>query len=247
MLLFPALDIYKGCCVRRRHHRVSGAPLIINENPVHQAKRIMRQGFSWLHLRDLDADRDRREVNREAILAILAASNVPVQLVANPSTVIEIEEWLTHGVARLVLSSMRFPDARMVAELCRRYPGRLAIHIEARDGYVLSGNGYTPPRRALDLALRYEDCGLAALLFTDTTDEGALGCVNIETTIDLAFSLSTPMVVMGGVSSLTELAALKAHEQAGIEGVVCGSALHDGRIRPAEALSLVESCPIPLA
>jgi phosphoribosylformimino-5-aminoimidazole carboxamide ribotide isomerase len=153
-----------------------------------------------------------------------------------------IDFWLGHGVGRVILGTVALKDPELVRAACLRHPGRIVVGIDARGGLVaVEGWARMSQMRALDLALRFEDAGVAAIIYTDIDRDGALGGVNVEATADLAFALTTPVIASGGVASLGDLHALKAVESTGIAGVICGRALYDGRIDPAAALALLRT------
>ena len=151
-----------------------------------------------------------------------------------------IERWLDAGIRRVILGTVALANPDLVMTACKHHPGRVAVGIDARDGRVaIEGWSKTSDVRALDLALKFEDAGVAAIIYTDINRDGAMSGVNIEATVDLAFALTTPVIASGGVSSVSDLLELKANQETGIDGVICGRALYDGRIDPAEALRLV--------
>jgi phosphoribosylformimino-5-aminoimidazole carboxamide ribotide isomerase len=182
-------------------------------------------------------------VNADAVAAILAAATVPVQLGGGIRDMQGIERWLNAGITRVILGSAAAKNPTLVKQACRSFPGRIAVGIDARDGYVaVEGWAETSELRAIELALRFEDAGAAAIIYTDIGRDGMLTGLNLEQTVDLAFQISTPVIASGGVGTLADLAALK--EAAGavkgvIEGVIIGRALYDGRVVPAEALALL--------
>lgn len=239
MILYPAIDLKDGACVRLVRGEMSQAT-VFNDDPAEQARHFAEQGFSWLHLVDLNGAFAGHPVNGAAVEGILKAVSLPVQLGGGIRDLATIEGWLTRGVRRVILGTVALREPQLVKEACRRFPGRIAVGIDARDGYVaVAGWAETSEIKALDLALRFEDCGVAAIIYTDINRDGAMGGVNVEATSDLAFALTTPVIASGGVSSMADLEALKEEEESGIEGVVCGRALYDGRIDPAEALRLL--------
>ncbi|WP_207485398.1 1-(5-phosphoribosyl)-5-[(5-phosphoribosylamino)methylideneamino]imidazole-4-carboxamide isomerase [Arenibaculum pallidiluteum] len=244
MILYPAIDLKEGACVRLLRGEMDQAT-VFNTDPADQARSFQAQGFRWLHLVDLDGAFAGRPKNAAAVEAILAATDLPVQLGGGIRDMATIEAWLGHGVRRVILGTVALRDPALVREACRRFPGRIVVGIDARNGFVaVEGWAETSEIRALDLAMRFEDAGVAAIVYTDIDRDGALRGVNVEATTDLAFALTTPVIASGGVSSLDDLRLLKAQESAGIEGVICGRALYDGRIDPAAALQILGS-PAP--
>ena len=239
MILYPAIDLKDGACVRLLRGDMQ-AVTVYNADPAAQARSFAAAGFSWIHLVDLNGAVAGKPVNGAAVEAIIAATSLPVQLGGGIRSMATVEDWLARGVSRVVLGTVAVRDPKLVKEACSRYPDRIAVAIDSRDGLV-AVEGWTEMSnvRALDLALRMEECGVAAIIYTDINRDGAMGGINLEATVDLAFALTTPVIATGGVSSLEDLAAVKREERAGISGVICGRALYDGRIDPALALALV--------
>ncbi len=239
MILYPAIDIKDGLCVRLLRGEMSEAT-VFNHDPADQAREFAATGFEWLHVVDLNGAVEGRPVNAAAVAAILAAVDMPVQLGGGIRDRATLDHWMAAGVARAVLGTAALDDPDFVREACGRYPGRIAIGIDARSGRVATDGWYkTSDVKPLDLALSFEGAGLAAIIYTDISRDGALGGLNVEATVDLAFALTTPVIASGGVSSTQDLLELKANERAGIEGVICGRALYDGRIDPAEAIGVL--------
>ena len=239
MILYPAIDIKDGLCVRLLRGEMSEAT-VFNHDPADQAREFAATGFEWLHVVDLNGAVEGRAVNADAVAAILGAVDMPVQLGGGIRDAATLDHWMEAGVARAVLGTAALDDPDFVRQACRRYPGRIAIGIDARGGRVATEGWYrTSEVKPLDLALSFEGAGLAAIIYTDIGRDGALGGLNVEATVDLAFALTTPVIASGGVSSTQDLLELKANERAGIEGVICGRALYDGRIDPAEAIGIL--------
>jgi phosphoribosylformimino-5-aminoimidazole carboxamide ribotide isomerase len=238
VIVFPAIDLKDGVCVRLLRGEM-GRATVFNTDPAAQARSFAASGFEWLHLVDLNGAVEGRPVNADAVAAILAAAPIRAQLGGGIRDMATMERWLEAGVARVILSTLALDRPELVKEACRRFPGRIAVGIDARGGKV-SVAGWTRDSqvKALDLALRFEDAGVAAIIYTDIGRDGTMVGVNVEATVDLAFSLTTPVIASGGVSSLADVVELKSHESAGIAGVICGRALYDGRIDPAAALRI---------
>ncbi len=236
MILYPAIDLKDGVCVRLLRGEMNRAT-IFNVDPVQQAEEFAAAGFEWLHLVDLNGAIEGRPVNADIVAAVVKAIEIPVQLGGGIRDRETLESWIDAGVRRVVLGTAALSDPELVNHACRDFPGRVAVAIDARGGRV-AVEGWTRDSdvRALDLALRFEDSGAASIIYTDINRDGAMAGLNIEATVDLAFALTTPVIASGGVSSLTDLTDLQKHEGAGIEGVICGRALYDGRIDAAEAL-----------
>ena len=239
MILVPAIDLKDGKCVRLLRGDM-GQVTVFNEDPAAQAATFAEQGFEWLHLVDLNGAVEGHPVNGEAVARILQAVTVPVQLGGGIRDMDTVEMWLAKGVRRVILGTIAVRDPAFVHDACKRFPGRIVVSIDARDGMVaVEGWTQTSRVKALDLALRFEDAGVAAIVFTDIDRDGAMGGVNTDATVDLAWALTTPVIASGGVSSLADLRLLKDQEKAGIEGVISGRALYDGRIDPVAALALL--------
>lgn len=239
MILYPAIDLKDGRCVRLLRGDMAAAT-VFAAAPSDQARQFAEAGFEWLHLVDLNGAFAGRPVNGDAVEAILAAVSLPVQLGGGIRDLATIDFWLERGVKRVILGTIALTEPELVRTACKRHPGRVVVGIDARDGMVaVEGWARTSEVRALDLALRFEDAGVAAIVYTDIDRDGALGGVNVEATADLAFALTTPVIASGGVASLADLKSLKEVEKTGVEGVICGRALYDGRLDPAAALKLL--------
>jgi phosphoribosylformimino-5-aminoimidazole carboxamide ribotide isomerase len=239
LTLYPAIDLKDGNCVRLVQGEMSAATLF-NDNPAAQAASFVEAGCKWLHVVDLNGAFVGRPVNSSAVAAILGVTPVPVQLGGGIRDLSTIEFWLSAGVARVILGTVAVKNPALVQKACTLFPGRIAVGIDARAGFVaVEGWAETSELSALELALRFEDAGVAAIIYTDIERDGKLGGVNVEATAELAAKLSTPVIASGGVGSLDDLARLKPHEADGIEGVICGRALYDGRVMLTDALALL--------
>ena len=239
MILFPAIDLKDGACVRLLRGRMEEATLY-NADPAAQARAFEAAGCSWLHVVDLDGAMAGGPRNRAAVGAILAAVTIPLQLGGGIRDLGTIAGWLEAGVARVILGTAALRDPALVRAACKKFPGRIAVGIDARNGKVASeGWVKTSEVTVHELALIFEDAGVAAIVFTDIERDGALTGLNVEATAALAQALSTPVIASGGVASLADLAALKSHEREGIAGVIAGRALYDGRLELKAALSLL--------
>ena len=239
MILFPAIDLKDGACVRLRRGEMAKAT-VFNDDPADQARAFAAAGFDWLHLVDLNGAFAGAPVNAAAVDAVLAAVDLPVQLGGGIRNAATVARWLDAGVRRVILGTVALRDPALVKEACRRHPGRVVVGIDARDGRVaVEGWGETSDITARDLALRFEDAGVAAIVFTDIARDGILAGINVEATAALAGALTTPVIASGGLASLADLRALMAVADAGIEGVVAGRALYDGRLDPRAALAVL--------
>ena len=238
--LFPAIDLKDGACVRLQRGEMDHAT-VYAPDPAAQALAWQDAGFAWLHVVDLNGAIAGKPVNAAAVAAILAAVRIPVQLGGGIRDMAQIETWLGAGVRRVILGSAAVKNPALVSEACCAFPGRIVVGIDARDGKV-AAEGWTDATEAgaLDVALRFEDAGAAAIVFTDIGRDGMLAGVNVAQTVDLASRLKTPVIASGGVASLDDITALRAAAARGpgtIAGVIIGRALYDGRIDPAAALA----------
>ena len=244
LTLYPAIDLKGGQVVRLKRGDMAQATVYSGE-PGLQARRFAAAGFPWVHVVDLDGAFAGRPANAAAVEAILrAVPGLPVQLGGGIRRMATVEAWLSRGVARVVLGSAAVRDPDFARAACRAHPGRVAVGIDARGGLVATeGWARVSTVSALDLARRFEDAGAAAIVYTDIDRDGMLGGVNLEATLALARAVAVPVVASGGVASLDDLAALAAVAGEGIEGVVIGRALYDGRIDPARALAVAGGDP----
>jgi phosphoribosylformimino-5-aminoimidazole carboxamide ribotide isomerase len=241
VILYPAIDLKDGACVRLLRGDMKTATRF-NDDPADQAKRFIAAGCTWLHVVDLDGAFAGKSVNGTAVEQIVnAVGDVPVQLGGGIRDEAGVEYWLGHGVRRVILGTAALRDPDFVKRSCARWPDRIVVGIDARQGRVaVTGWSETSTMKALDLALKFEQSGVAAIVYTDIDRDGVMSGPNIEATVDLAFQLTTPVIASGGVSNMTDLKQLKAQESAGITGVICGRSLYDGRIRIAEAVQLLQ-------
>lgn len=239
MILYPAIDLKDGACVRLVRGEMDAAT-VFNTDPAAQARSFTAAGCQWIHVVDLNGAFAGQPVNADAVSAIVAATGVPVQLGGGIRDMATIGQWLERGVARVILGTVALRNPALVKDACKQFPGRVAVGIDARGGYVaVEGWAETSQVTALDLALKFEDAGVAAIIYTDIDRDGALGGPNVEATAALAEAIKTPVIASGGVSSLDDLKALKARAASGISGVISGRALYDGRIDLAEALAVL--------
>lgn len=241
LTLYPAIDLKGGACVRLRRGDMDQAT-VYGDDPGAQARAWQEAGCAWLHVVDLDGAFAGRSVNTAAVQAILAAATVPVQLGGGIRDIASIEAWLAAGVSRVILGSIAAKNPDLVREACRLFPGRIAVGIDARDGFVATeGWAETSAVSTEALALRFEDAGAAAIIFTDIGRDGMLEGLNLDATAALARAVTTPVIASGGVGSLGHLEALRAiaDNTPGIAGVIVGRALYDGRITPGDALRVL--------
>jgi phosphoribosylformimino-5-aminoimidazole carboxamide ribotide isomerase len=241
MILYPAIDLKAGKAVRLLRGDMKTAK-VFNEDPADQARRFANSGFQWLHIVDLDGAFEGRPVNRAAVTAILEAVDLPLQLGGGIRDIETLESWLEAGVTRVILGTAAVKNPALVRDACRLFPGRIVVGIDARDGRVaVEGWVEESDISAEDLALRFEDAGVAAIVFTDIERDGVLGGPNVAATAALAQRVSLPVIASGGVASLDDIAAFLAVEASGVAGVITGRALYDGRIDPASAIALLAS------
>lgn len=239
MIIYPAIDLKDGACVRLLRGDMT-AVTVYNEDPAEQARGFAAAGFTWLHLVDLNGAVEGRPVNAKAVESIIAATKLPVQLGGGIRNIATVEDWLSRGVERVVLGTAAVRNPSLVKEASKKFPGRVAVSIDSREGLVaVEGWRETSTMRTLDLALDMEQAGVAAIVFTDINRDGAMGGINLEATVDLAFALTTPVIASGGVSSLDDIIGVKREEKSGIAGVICGRALYDGRVDPTAALAVM--------
>lgn len=240
LTLYPAIDLKDGQCVRLKRGEMDQAT-VYAADPAAQARAWQDAGFAWLHVVDLNGAFAGRPVNEAAVRAILGAVSLPVQLGGGIRDMARIAGWMEAGVRRVILGSAAAKNPPLVLEACRGFPGRIAVGIDARDGFVATeGWAERSTIPAIDLALRFEDAGVAAIIYTDIGRDGMLSGLNLEQTVALANRVTTPVIASGGVGTLADLAALReAAEGTRIEGVIVGRALYDGRVQPVEALALL--------
>ena len=239
MILFPAIDLKDGQCVRLRQGDMAQAT-VFSVDPTAQAQRFEVQGFPWLHLVDLDGAFAGKPVNALAVAQILKAVRIPVQLGGGIRTLATIEAWLGEGVARVIIGTAAVRNPDLVREAAREFPGRIAVGIDARDGKVaIEGWAETSAVSVLDLARAFEDAGVAALIYTDIARDGVLEGLNLEATRALAEAVSVPVIASGGLASLDDVARLLEPRYATLAGAIAGRALYDGRLDPAAALALI--------
>ena len=239
VILFPAIDLKEGRCVRLVKGDMAQAT-IFNDDPAAQALDFQNQGFSWLHVVDLDGAFAGKPVNAMAVENILRATKNPVQLGGGIRDLATVEGWLSRGVRRVIIGTAAVRDPDFVKEAAKKFPGRIAVGIDARDGMVaVQGWAETSTLHAHQLAKRFEDAGVAAIIFTDIDRDGVLKGVNWPATIALANATKIPVIASGGLASLDDIRALVAQEARKLEGAITGRALYDGRIDPVEALAMI--------
>lgn len=239
MILFPAIDLKDGQCVRLKLGDMDQAT-VFNDDPGAQAKSFEDQGFEWLHVVDLNGAFAGESVNGAAVDAILSSTSNPVQLGGGIRTLDHIETWLSKGITRVILGTVAVRDPGLVKEACRRFPGKIAVGIDAKGGYVaVEGWAETSELTAVALARQFEDAGVSAIIYTDIDRDGVLKGLNIPSTLDLANAVSIPVIASGGLASIEDIHRLLKPDCAILEGAISGRALYDGRLDPAETMSLI--------
>jgi phosphoribosylformimino-5-aminoimidazole carboxamide ribotide isomerase len=236
MILFPAIDLKDGRCVRLKRGLMDEAT-VFNDDPGAQARSFQDAGFQWLHCVDLNGAFDGRSVNAQAIRAIRAAIDLPIQLGGGIRDMKGVEAWLSAGITRVILGTAALKNPAFVKEAARAFPGKIVVGADARGGKVATeGWAEVSDLTPADLGRKFEDAGVAAILFTDIDGDGLLQGVNVAATAALARAVRIPVIASGGVGSLADVEALVAAREPNIAGVVIGRALYDGRIDPAAAL-----------
>ncbi len=239
MILFPAIDLKDGQCVRLKLGEMDQVT-VFNDDPAAQARQFAAQGFRYLHIVDLNGAFAGQPVNADAVAAILDAVSIPVQLGGGIRDLATIEDWLARGVTRVILGTVAVRNPQLVREACQQFPGRVAVGIDARDGRVaIEGWAEVSELSAAEMAARFEDAGVSAIIYTDIARDGVLAGLNLEATAALAQSTSIPVIASGGLASIKDIEALIRPEYARLEGAIAGRALYDGRLDPAAALALL--------
>ncbi|KAB1088835.1 1-(5-phosphoribosyl)-5-[(5-phosphoribosylamino)methylideneamino]imidazole-4-carboxamide isomerase [Neorhizobium galegae] len=241
MILFPAIDLKDGQCVRLKLGDMDQAT-VYNPDPAAQAKAFEDQGFEWLHVVDLNGAFAGTSVNGAAVDAILKATKNPVQLGGGIRTLDHIENWLARGLTRVILGTVAVRDPALVIEACRQFPGKVAVGIDAKGGKVaVEGWAEASELGVIELAKKFEGAGVSAIIYTDIDRDGILAGINWASTLELADAVSIPVIASGGLASLDDINRMLEPDAARLEGAISGRALYDGRIDPAEALALIRS------
>ncbi|HEY2244134.1 MAG: 1-(5-phosphoribosyl)-5-[(5-phosphoribosylamino)methylideneamino]imidazole-4-carboxamide isomerase [Xanthobacteraceae bacterium] len=239
VILFPAIDLKNGEAVRLQQGDMARAT-VFSRDPAAQARAFAEQGFTYLHLVDLDGAFEGKPVNAAAVERILTAVKIPVQLGGGIRDRATIDAWLDKGIARVIVGTAAVRDPALVKAAARAYPGRVAVGLDARDGKIaVEGWSQTSTLSALDVARRFEDAGVAAIVYTDVNRDGMLEGLNLDATIALAEQISPPVIASGGLASLADVRALLEPRAKKLEGAIAGRALYDGRLDPAAALSVL--------
>jgi phosphoribosylformimino-5-aminoimidazole carboxamide ribotide isomerase len=241
VILFQAIDLKSGECVRLLRGDMAEAT-VFNTDPAAQARAFAEQGFEYLHVVDLDGAFAGEPVNADAVRRILSELTIKMQLGGGVRDMKTVRAWLESGVTRVIIGTAAVSDPDFVREAARLYPERIAVGIDARDGRVaVEGWAKTSNISALDLGRRFEDAGVAAVIHTDISRDGALTGLNIASTIALAEALAIPVIASGGLASIEDVRRLTEPDCAGLAGAIAGRALYDGRLDPREALALLRA------
>jgi phosphoribosylformimino-5-aminoimidazole carboxamide ribotide isomerase len=241
VILFPAIDLKNGEAVRLEQGDMARAT-VFHRDPAEQARTFAAQGFDYLHIVDLDGAFAGKPMNAAAVERILAAVRIPVQLGGGIRDHATIEGWLGKGVTRVIIGTAAVRDPLLVKAAAKRFPGRVAVGLDARDGRVaVQGWAESSELSVLDIAKRFEDAGVAAIVYTDIARDGMLKGLNIDATIALADAVSIPVIASGGLASLDDIRALLTPRARTLAGAIAGRALYDGRLDAADALKLIRS------
>ncbi len=241
VILFPAIDLKDGQCVRLEQGDMARAT-VFSRDPAAQAQAFAEQGFEYLHVVDLDGAFAGKPMNAAAVERIVAAIAIPLQLGGGIRDMTTVEGWLDKGLARVIIGTAAVRDPPFVRQAARDFPGRIAVGLDARDGKVaIDGWAQTSELSAHDLARRFEDAGVAAIVYTDIARDGMLKGLNLDATIALADAVSIPVVASGGLASLDDIKALLHPRAKKLAGAIAGRALYDGRLDPGEALALIRA------
>jgi len=240
MILFPAIDLKDGECVRLKLGDMNRAT-VFNDDPAAQARSFQDQGFEYLHVVDLNGAFAARSVNGDAVEKILSAVDFPVQLGGGIRTLGQIENWLDQGLSRVILGTIALNDPELVKAACKTFPGRVAVGIDARGGKVaVEGWAKTSSLSALELAQRFEGAGVGAIIYTDIDRDGILSGINWPATLALAKSVSIPIIASGGLASMADIKMMVDPDYQVLEGAISGRALYDGRIEAKKALKMLK-------
>ncbi len=244
MILFPAIDLKNGQCVRLEQGDMARAT-VFNLDPAAQAKSFAAQGFEYLHVVDLDGAFAGKPMNAQAVEAMLKVVTMPVQLGGGIRDLATVEAWLAKGVTRVIIGTAAVRDPELVKSAARTFPDRIAVGLDARDGKVaVEGWAETSEVTALDIARRFEDAGVAAIIFTDIARDGLLKGLNLDATIALADQIAIPVIASGGLASIEDIRAILSPRAKKLAGAIAGRALYDGRLDPKAALALIRDARV---
>jgi phosphoribosylformimino-5-aminoimidazole carboxamide ribotide isomerase len=241
VILVPAIDLKNGQCVRLEQGDMARAT-VFNLDPAAQAKSFAAEGFEYLHVVDLDGAFAGKPMNASAVEAMLKAVTMPVQLGGGIRDLATVEAWLGKGISRVIIGTAAVRDPALVKSAARKFPGRVAVGLDARDGNVaVEGWAETSQVTALEIAQRFEDAGVAAIIFTDIARDGLLKGLNLDATIALADRISIPVIASGGLASIEDIKAILTPRAKRLAGAIAGRALYDGRLDPVAALELIRN------
>jgi phosphoribosylformimino-5-aminoimidazole carboxamide ribotide isomerase len=241
VILFPAIDLKNGACVRLEQGDMARAT-VFGTDPAAQARSFETQGFEYLHVVDLDGAFAGKPMNAQAVESMLSSVKMPIQLGGGIRDLKTIEAWLAKGIARVIIGTAAVRDPALVKDAAKKFPGQVAVGLDARDGKVaVEGWAETSQVTVLDIARRFEDAGVAAIIFTDIARDGLLKGLNLEATIALADSISIPVIASGGLASIDDVKALLEPRARKLAGAISGRALYDGRLDPMQAMALIRA------
>jgi phosphoribosylformimino-5-aminoimidazole carboxamide ribotide isomerase len=241
VILFPAIDLKEGLAVRLEQGDMTRAT-VFHRDPAAQARTFEQQGFEYLHVVDLDGAFAGKPMNAAAVDHILETVSIPVQLGGGVRDTATVESWLEKGVTRVIIGTAAVRDPPFVKQAARDYPGRVAVGLDARDGKVaVEGWAESSELSAFEIARRFEDVGVAAIVYTDIARDGMLQGLNLDATIALADAISIPVIASGGLASIEDIKRLLEPRAKKLAGAIAGRALYDGRLEPAEALKLIRA------
>lgn len=238
MIIYPAIDLKEGRCVRL-HKGAMDSETVYNDNPADQARLFKESGFSWIHIVDLNGAVEGKPVNEDAVKAILQETDLPVQLGGGIRNLEQVENWLKSGVTRVILGTIAIKQPEIMREACKAFPGKIVLGLDAY-GQDVATEGWTEKsgQNMMDLVQEYSEIGLEAIIYTDINRDGTGEGINLANTIQLAKSVSVPVIASGGAGSIADVKAVKNAEADGVAGMIIGKALYDGRIDPAEAIKV---------
>ncbi len=238
MIIFPAIDLKDGVCVRLKKGEMDQAT-VFNDSPADQARQFADQGFEWIHIVDLNGAFEGKPVNIDSVKQIIEAVDLPLQLGGGIRDFATIENWLKAGVTRVILGTIALRNPEFVIDACKKFPGKIVVGIDGKNGMVaVEGWAETSDMGVIELAKKFEDAGVSAIIYTDINRDGLLAGADIDGTKKLANAVNTPVIASGGISSNDDIQAIKNIESSGVVGVITGRALYDGRINIKEALQI---------
>jgi phosphoribosylformimino-5-aminoimidazole carboxamide ribotide isomerase len=239
MIIFPAIDLKDGNCVRLYKGEMSQAT-VFSDSPATQAKQFEEEGAEWIHIVDLNGAFAGKPVNFEAVKSIIAAVNVPLQLGGGIRDIQTIEQWLNAGISRVILGTVALKNPELVIEACKKFPGKIAVGIDGKNGFVATeGWAEESEISVIELAKKFESAGVACIIFTEITRDGAMQGADVSATKKLAESVKIPVIASGGVSNLNDLQDIKALESSGVIGVISGRAIYEKAFTIAEAKEIL--------